>query len=143
MKEALAIFASVFGHIVIVTNQRGVGRGLMTEAAGGSSTIGMVAEILLAGGRMDHIYFADSLDNDHPHRKPNPGMAFAAQADFPAIDFSRALMVGNNISNMEFGRNAGMYTVYLTTTQPDQSLPHPALTCFQFIVRFCETFAFQ
>jgi histidinol phosphatase-like enzyme len=29
-KEALRIFASVFGRIVIVTNQRGVGRGLMT-----------------------------------------------------------------------------------------------------------------
>jgi histidinol phosphatase-like enzyme len=83
----------------------------------------MIAEIVLAGGRIDRIYYADSLDNDHPLRKPNPGMAFAAQADFPGIDFSRALMVGNNISDMEFGKNAGMYTSLPATTQPDQPSP--------------------
>jgi D-glycero-D-manno-heptose 1,7-bisphosphate phosphatase len=36
-------------------------------------------------------------------------------------------MVGNNLSDMEFGRNAGMYTVYLQTTRPDQPLPNPAI----------------
>jgi D-glycero-D-manno-heptose 1,7-bisphosphate phosphatase len=36
-------------------------------------------------------------------------------------------MVGNNLSDMEFGRNAGMYTVYLRTTLPGQALPHPAI----------------
>jgi len=46
----------------------------------------------------------------------------------PGVDFSRALMVGNNISDMEFGKNAGMYTVFLTTTRPDQPLPTPLLT---------------
>ena len=33
-------------------------------------------------------------------------------------------MVGNNLSDMQFGRNAGMFTVYVTTTQPDIILPH-------------------
>jgi histidinol-phosphate phosphatase family protein len=127
VKEALRIFASVFGRIVIVTNQRGVGRGLMTAEQLEIIHDRMVAEIVLAGGRIDGIYYADSLDDEHPHRKPNPGLAFAAQADFPEIDFRRALMVGNNLSDMEFGRNAGMYTVYLRTTLPDQPLPHPAI----------------
>ncbi len=127
VKEALRIFASIFGRIVIVTNQRGVGRGLMTAEQLEIIHDQMVAEIVLAGGRIDRIYYADSLDDEHPHRKPNPGMAFAAQADFPEIDFHRALMVGNNLSDMEFGRNAGMYTIYLRTTHPDQPLPHPAI----------------
>ena len=52
-------------------------------------------------------------------------MALAAQNDFPEIDFRRALMVGNNLSDMEFGRNAGMFTIFLRTTNPDQPLPHP------------------
>jgi D-glycero-D-manno-heptose 1,7-bisphosphate phosphatase len=122
-KEALKIFASVFGRIVIVTNQRGVGKGMMTAEDLQSIHDQMVAEIVLDGGRIDRIYYADSLRDDHPLRKPNPGMAHAAKADFPEIDFSRALMVGNNISDMEFGRNAGMGTVFLTTTRPDQPLP--------------------
>ena len=127
VKEALRIFASVFGRIVIVTNQKGVGKGLMTAEELGIIHDQMLAEIVLAGGRIDRIYYADSLDDNHPHRKPNPGMAFAARADFPEIDFHRTLMVGNNLSDMEFGRNAGMYTVFVRTTHPEQPLPHPAI----------------
>jgi histidinol phosphatase-like enzyme len=36
-------------------------------------------------------------------------------------------MVGNNISDMEFGKNAGMYTVFLRTTSPGQAFPHPSI----------------
>jgi D-glycero-D-manno-heptose 1,7-bisphosphate phosphatase len=126
-REALKTCASVFGRIVIVTNQRGVGKGLMSAADLQDIHDKMTAEVVLHGGRIDRIYYADSLQNDHPLRKPNPGMAHAAKQDFPEIDFSRSLMVGNNISDMEFGRNAGMYTVFLKTTNPDQPLPHPAI----------------
>ena len=126
-KEALKIFASTFGRIVIVTNQRGVGKGMMTAADLQLIHEKMIMEITLAGGRIDRIYYADSLRDDHPLRKPNPGMAHAARADFPEIDFTRALMVGNNISDMEFGRNAGMRTVFLKTTSPGQPLPHPSI----------------
>jgi histidinol-phosphate phosphatase family protein len=125
--EALRHCASVFGHILIVTNQRGVGKGLMTAADLQDIHDKMVGEIVLAGGRIDRIYYADSLDNNHPLRKPNPGMAHAARQDLPAIDLTRSVMVGNNLSDMEFGRNAGMYTVFLKTTSPDQPLPHPAI----------------
>ena len=34
-------------------------------------------------------------------------------------------MIGNKMSDMLFGKNAGMYTVYLKTTHPEQELPHP------------------
>ena len=125
--EALARCARVFAHIVIVTNQRGVGKGLMTHADLENIHNRMIAEIDAAGGRIDRVYFADSLDNDHPLRKPNPGMALAARNDLPAIDPARSIMVGNNISDMEFGRNSGMYTVFLRTTNPEQPLPHPAI----------------
>ncbi len=126
-REALKIMAGRFGRIVIVTNQRGVGKGLMTTGDLQEIQERRVGEIVLTGGRIDRIYYADSLLDDHPHRKPNPGMAFAAQKDFPEIDFRRSVMVGNNISDMEFGRNAGMFTVFLRTTQPETSIPHPAI----------------
>jgi len=126
-KEALKILAGMFPRILIVTNQRGVGKGLMTTADLADIHQKMLADIEQAGGRIDHIYHCDSLSNDHPNRKPNPGMAFEAKRDYPEIDLTRSVMVGNNLSDMEFGRNAGMYTVFLRTTNPDQPLPHPAI----------------
>jgi D-glycero-D-manno-heptose 1,7-bisphosphate phosphatase len=126
-KEALRIFAQVFRRIVIVTNQRGVGKGMMTAEDLHDIHGKMIGAIVLEGGRIDRVYYADSLDDAHPHRKPRTGMAQAAQNDFPEIDFFRSIMVGNNISDMEFGRNAGMYTVFLRTTQPELTGPHPSI----------------
>ena len=45
-------------------------------------------------------------------------MGLQAKNEFPQIDFTKSIMVGNNISDMEFGKNLGMKTVYLNTTKP-------------------------
>ena len=51
-------------------------------------------------------------------------------------------MVGNNISDMEFGRNAGMHTVFVRTTNPGQQLPHPAIDLvFNSLYDFAKSFA--
>jgi histidinol phosphatase-like enzyme len=52
-------------------------------------------------------------------------MAIKAKEDFPEIDFSKSIMVGNKPSDMRFGRAAGMFTIFVTTTNPDQPFPHP------------------
>ena len=41
-------------------------------------------------------------------------MALQAQQDFPHINFAKSIIVGDSISDMEFGRNAGMKTVYIS-----------------------------
>lgn len=125
--EAFKLFKEKFGRIIITTNQRGVGRGLMTEHDLKTIHQKMKKGIEQAGGRIDAIYYAISTNNDDPLRKPNPGMALRAKEHFSEIDFCRSIMIGNNISDMEFGRNTGMHTVFLTTTQPDLALPHPAI----------------
>ena len=102
--DAMKIFHQLFGHIVIVTNQRGVGKGLMSELDLMQIHNKMLQETEAAGGRIDAIYYATSLDNNHPERKPHSGMALKAKADLPEIDFSKSIMVGNNLSDMEFGR---------------------------------------
>jgi len=125
--EAMRQLAERFGHIVIVTNQKGVGKGLMTEADLQSIHRSMLQVIEAAGGRIDRIYYCTATENDDPCRKPQPGMAFEAQRDYPTIDMRKSVIVGNNISDMEFGRNAGMHTVFVKTTHPEQPLPHPAI----------------
>ena len=114
-----------FGHIIVVTNQRGVGRGLMSEDDLTAIHQKMLVEVEKASGRIDRIYYATSIDNDHPLRKPHPGMAHQAKKDFPDIDLSKSIMVGNNLSDMAFGRKAGMFTVFLATTNPEIPFPHP------------------
>ena len=123
--EAFKLFKEKFGRIIIATNQRGVGRGLMSVADLDEIHQGMLSVIEENGGKIDAIFYASSINNDDPVRKPNPGMAIKAKDQFPEIDFSRSIMIGNNISDMQFGRNAGMYTVFLKTTTPVIILPHP------------------
>lgn len=128
MEGAPALFqklTAVFGHILVVTNQRGVGKGLMSVADLEEIHTKMITAIEGAGGKLDAIYYAPSLDNKDPLRKPNPGMAFKAKKEFPDINLSRSVMVGNKMSDMGFGRNAGMYTVYIASTNPEAPFPHP------------------
>lgn len=114
--KAMQYLATKFRYIFIVTNQRGVGKGLMTKKDLQQIHSNMQKSIELAGGRIDGIYYCTELESIN--RKPNPGMALQAQQDFPDIDFSQSIMVGNSMSDMEFGRNIGATTVFVTTTNP-------------------------
>lgn len=125
VEEALKQVSNKFGKIIVVTNQRGISKGLMTEKDLREIHLHMCEKIEAAGGRIDKIYYCTSIDNKHPDRKPNPGMAFHATHDFPEIDLAKTIMVGNKISDMKFGKNAGTYTVFAATTNPDVPFPHP------------------
>jgi len=127
VREAIQYFSTRFGKIIIITNQRGVGRELMTEEDLLQIHEQMIADIEASGGRIHKIYYCIADDAAHPNRKPNPGMAREALKDFPEIDLSKSIMVGNKISDMQFGRNAGMHTVFVKTTNPEQSFPHPSI----------------
>ncbi|HWB63231.1 MAG TPA: HAD hydrolase-like protein, partial [Chitinophagales bacterium] len=71
-------------------------------------------EVRKYGGRIHAIYVATELKENDPQqmRKPGLGMARRAKKDFPEIDFGKSIIVGDSASDMEFGRNAGMYTVF-------------------------------
>jgi len=122
--EALKTLGQIFGRIVVVTNQRGVGRGIMTMDSLKDISSRMHTTITGAGGRIDRIYSATAvLDTDH-NRKPNTGMAIQAREDFPEIDFKHSVIVGNSLSDMEFGKRLAMHTVFLTTKHEPFDLPH-------------------
>jgi D-glycero-D-manno-heptose 1,7-bisphosphate phosphatase len=125
--EAMEILSSIFPTIIMVTNQRGVGKGLMTAAELHEIHANMQAVLEEKSGRIDRIYYCTSLDNTAFERKPNPGMALLAKLDYPHIDFTKSIMIGNKLSDMIFGRNAGMFTIYVDTTNPEVPSPHPAI----------------
>jgi D-glycero-D-manno-heptose 1,7-bisphosphate phosphatase len=119
VKEATKIFDGIFGNIIVVTNQKGVGKGVTRAEDLAVIHHNMIAAIAAAGGRIDKVYFCADLDDNSPNRKPNPGMGLQAKKDFNSIDFTKAIMVGNTISDMQFGRNLGVKTVFLPTTRPE------------------------
>ena len=125
--DALKILANYFSRIVVTTNQKGVGKGLMTQFDLDNIHTNMLSTIVANDGRIDKVYFCADLEDDSENRKPNPGMAFQAKRDFSEIDLSKSIIVGNRISDMGFGRNAGMYTVFLATTHPETAFPNPMI----------------
>ncbi|GAA4448117.1 HAD-IIIA family hydrolase [Rurimicrobium arvi] len=121
---ALAALGNTFGNIVVVTNQRGVGRGIMDIEDLRLIHHNMQHVVSENGGRIDSIYACTSVDDQDPNRKPNVGMAMQAKEDFEQIDFHKSVMVGNNLSDMLFGKRMGMHTVFIATTQQPFELPH-------------------
>ncbi|MBL7753503.1 MAG: HAD-IIIA family hydrolase [Chitinophagaceae bacterium] len=117
-----------FLRSVVVTNQRGIGKGLMQTHDLVSIHNYLQHQVEAGGGQLDVLLYAPDLDADAPNRKPNPGMAWQAKQLFPEIDFNKSIMVGNRLSDMEFGRNCGMTTVYLYTTHPlENGIQHPLI----------------
>lgn len=112
--EALGIFKEKFNHIIVVTNQQGVGKGIMTNDDVVNVHHYMCQEVKKYGGRIDNVYYCPQLKSEeNNYRKPNPKMAFLAKEDYPDIDFVKSIMIGDMNSDIEFGKNAGMKTIFV------------------------------
>lgn len=113
--EALALLKTKFGRIVVVTNQQGIGKGLMTEY-----DLEKIHQYFLSLANkektiIDNIYYAPELSSMNSiMRKPNIGMALKAKEDFPGINFSQSIMVGDSLSDIQFAHNVGIYSVLLS-----------------------------
>ena len=119
--EAISTNTNVFGKILIVTNQRGVGRRLMTEDNLIKLHKRMLNNIELNNGKIDRIYYCTEVLDDAFCRKPNIGMGKKALLDFPEIDFNKSIMVGDSLSDMEFGRRLGMKCIFISTNDVEDN----------------------
>ncbi len=112
--EAIAKLKNFFNCIVVVTNQRCVDEGELLESDLIQMHDTFVDDIKSKGGRIDKVFYC-------PHtkeakckcRKPEVGMALQAKKLFPHIDFSKSIMVGDSLSDMDFGKKMGMITVLI------------------------------
>lgn len=117
--DAISCFTGVFQYLIVVTNQQGIGKKIMSERNLSDIHNYMCEAVFKAGGKIDKCYFAPDLKSDsNLLRKPNIGMALLAKRDFPNIDFSRSIMVGDSDSDIKFGTNLGMKTVRIKTVEP-------------------------
>ncbi|MCH2231994.1 MAG: HAD-IIIA family hydrolase [Crocinitomicaceae bacterium] len=118
-RDAIATLSNIFHLTFVVTNQQGIGKGLMTERNLLEIHAYMCDQIHMKGGRINKCYFAPNLRGaDDDMRKPKSDMAELAQMEFPQVEFKRCVMVGDTDSDIVFGRNLGMKTVRIKTEEP-------------------------
>jgi len=138
--DALEILSKLFRRIFIVSNQRGVGKGLMTKQALDELTDYMLFEIKEKGGRVDEVFYCTALLEDDIMRKPNEGMALLAKDQYPEIALHKSIMVGNMPSDMLFGRKIGAFTVYVPTRTDEMPDPDSIDASFKTLLDFAKAF---
>ncbi len=129
--EALKICSGFFKHIFIVTNQQGIGRGLMTEEQLAVIHTQLIDTVKDEGGLITKIYHCPYKESDnHENRKPGTGMALLAKKDFPEVDFQKSIMIGDSVKDMEFGRKLNMLTIFINNNPEEK--PAKNLVDFTF-----------
>lgn len=137
--ETMPKLAKLFPRIIVVTNQQGIGKGLLTEEKLHEIHQNMMNMIELNGGRIDAVYFAPDLASpQNTLRKPNTGMAELASQDFPELDFSKSIIVGDSFSDMQFGKSEGMVTFYISTSYVKNNLIDYNISALKDLVEYLE-----
>ena len=116
-------FNSLGFLIIIITNQAGIGRGIYSEEDFNDLTKWMLGEFENNQVKITDVYFdpchpehgVGKYKKDSYNRKPNPGMIFKA-AEKHNIDLKNSILVGDKLSDIEAGINAGMEHLYLIKT---------------------------
>ena len=139
--QAIELLSSIFGVLVVVTNQQGVGKGLMTENDLDTIHKYMLTELQKIGGRIDKVYHSPFLESSgHYTRKPAVGMGMKAKKDFQGIKFTKSVMVGDSLSDMVFGKRLKMTTVFIGDIA--KARQHPRLIDFIYpdLITFAHLF---
>ncbi len=119
--EFISGFFSLFEQIkklgflaILITNQQGIGKGLMTEQALDSIHNYMQSELILnTGFCFDDIFFCSELKETNSfRRKPNPGMIIEAIEKYN-INVTKSYFIGDSYSDIIAGNSTGLTTIYL------------------------------
>jgi D-glycero-D-manno-heptose 1,7-bisphosphate phosphatase len=116
--ESLRMFTTSGYRIIVISNQAGIGRGVMTEADLAAVHERMVREAADAGATIDAIYHCPhDWDEGCTCRKPAPGMLFEAQHEHQ-LDLSRTPFIGDDERDGEAAAAAGAPYLAVTDTVP-------------------------
>jgi D-glycero-D-manno-heptose 1,7-bisphosphate phosphatase len=120
--ESLRALRAAGYACVLITNQSAIGRGLLTVETLDRIHDELLRHLALNGATLDGIYYCPVVPTiesrtavEHPQRKPGPGMLLRAASDL-GLDVSRSWMVGDMLSDVHAGRNAGCRGTILVRT---------------------------
>lgn len=113
--DALKMLNDAGYEIVVISNQGGVGKGLMTEEMLADITACMMEGIEAHGARVAEVFYCvHAPGTDCDCRKPQPGLIRRAAAKY-GFDPKECWFVGDNRSDIETGHNAGCRTALVLT----------------------------
>lgn len=116
--ETMGTLSRSFKKIFVITNQQGVGKGIMTMEQVDAVHSYMCRELSARGIEITGVYVCPHLATEGCRcRKPRTGLAEQAKNDYPDIIFSNSVMIGDSLSDMLFGRACGMETVFVNDSQ--------------------------
>jgi D-glycero-D-manno-heptose 1,7-bisphosphate phosphatase len=111
--EAIARLNRAGLRVVVVSNQRGIALGLYTAADVENMHASLQNLLKTHGAHLDAFYFCPHDKQECNCRKPLPGLFEQAAAQFPDLTAETSVMIGDSLSDIEFGRRLGMKTVFL------------------------------
>lgn len=136
--EAIRLLSGIFGRIIVVTNQQGVGLGLMTAQSLDEIHRLMLEKIEESGGKIDAVFSCTELKTNPDNcRKPSMVMGEKALEAFPEIRFEQSVMLGDTQSDILFGKNFGMKTIQIGSEKLEQAADLKFDTLYQF-ARYCQ-----
>jgi D-glycero-D-manno-heptose 1,7-bisphosphate phosphatase len=115
-QEALRLLADAYLRVIVVTNQRGVALGLLSERELAAVHDRMLDEIEQSGGHVSAVYYCPHEIGACDCRKPDIGLFLEAQRDFSDIDFSQSFVIGDSASDLAAGARLGCATVLIGTS---------------------------
>ena len=109
---AISKLSKIFNRILIVTNQQGIAKGIMSDNDLDVLHEYMLFEIKKNGGEIDKIYYCPHLATESCNcRKPNPGLIQQAMIDFPEIKLEQSYLIGDSDTDIIAGNKMGLITV--------------------------------
>lgn len=112
--EAIALLKRNGFSVIVVTNQRGVSLGRLSEHDLRAIHDGMQAELGKADAALHAIYYCPHAHDACDCRKPRVGMFLAARRDFPEVDFNRSFMIGDSMIDMQAAARLGIRKVFIS-----------------------------
>jgi histidinol-phosphate phosphatase family protein len=123
--EALRLLRDGGFQFIVVTNQSGIARRLVTLENLDETHRRISGEFAKFGVHFAGFYYAPyAVESHHPIRKPHPGMLLRGARDHNA-DLSKSWMIGDRLTDVVAGSRAGCRTVLLAGTEEvqDDALP--------------------
>jgi D-glycero-D-manno-heptose 1,7-bisphosphate phosphatase len=114
--EAIRMLNELDFRVFVVTNQRGVSRGLMSEDDVKAIHTFLTEQLDQAGARIDAIYYCPHEEGSCECRKPATGMFFKALEDFPEVAVADSVVIGDSWRDMEAAQALGCARIFIAET---------------------------
>lgn len=113
--EAIKILKKLGYRIVVISNQSGIGRGILTEKMVKEVNVRFLQSLKEKGARVDALYFCPHHPDDYCNcRKPKTGLIERAEAELE-LDLKNAVVIGDHLCDIQLGKNIGAKTILVLT----------------------------